>query len=222
MFFSKTISYFCSSDSNLPSGFQKSLDQTIKPTSYVCHNCKRCGHTKRYCPLLIGSSTAKMSGTIDSAHKSAINVTPPASISAVRPHSYLINNKNTVLCSVNDTSIKEPLSNKTQTSIDTRHAEPVSLSSTFSSSNIFFQQSPLKFVIDPLSEDDDDEKLIQIRSVQPLARPSHIVSRSSPYQLPYGRAHRPSISETRTTIPRDNLNAIPREITGVIQDKWLK
>jgi hypothetical protein len=182
-FFSNRINYFCFFNRNLRTGLrsetstnttttnelklsenvQKSVHQTIKPTSYICHNCKRHGHIKRHCPLLIQSSTAKMHGTIDSAHKSSISFVSPASISTFRPHSYLINNKNTLLCSV-----KESLSNKTQTSIGIHHDVPVSLSS---SSNIFLSQSP-------------------VNSVQPVSRPSHIVSRSSPYHIPYGRVHR--------------------------------
>ncbi len=187
-FFSNRRNYFCFVDRNLRPGLrsktstntkatdelklienvQKSAHQTIKPTSYTCHNCKRHGHIKRHCPLLIRSSTAKMHGTIDSAHKSSISFVPPASISDFTPNSYLINNKNTLLCSVNDSSIKESLSNKTQTSIDTHHDVPVSLSS---SSNIFLSQFP-------------------VNSVQPLSRPSQIVSRSSPYHIQYGRVHR--------------------------------
>jgi len=153
-----------------------------------------------------------MRGIIDSAHKSAIGVVPPTSISACRSNSYLINNINTVFYSANDTSLKKLLSNKTQTSIGTHHVVPVSLSS---SSNIFLHQSPLNFVIDPLSED-DDAKLIQISSAQRLARPSHIVSRSSPYQLPHDRVHRLPICEEITGTVRDKSGAF------LSQDKWRK
>ncbi len=242
-FFSNRINYFCFFDRNLRPGLpsktstntiscknnpakatnelkliehvQTSVHQMIKPTSYVCRNCKRRGHIKRHCPLLIRSFTAEMHGKIDSEHKPSISVVPPASISAFRPHSYLINNKNTLLCNVNDISIKKSLSNKTQTSIDTHPDVPVSRSS---SSNTFLGESPLNFVIDPLSQD-NDAKPIQIRSVQPLSRSSHIVSHSSPYHIPYGRVHRLPTSEIRSAISCDNLIATPRENTGALRDK---
>ncbi|CAF3434382.1 unnamed protein product [Rotaria sp. Silwood2] len=188
----------------------KSLQQTTKPTSYTCHHCKRSGHIKRYCPLLIGSSTVKMHGTINSVLS--------ASISASRPHSCLVNNKNVVTYSVNDPSLEKSLSNKTQAGIDTHQVLPVFPFSAFSSSNISLQQSSLNFAIGSPSKD-DDAKLSPIRSAHPGARPSHIVSRSSPYQLSYGHVRRRSIHKTAAGISCDNLIAIPREIPGALQDK---
>ncbi|CAF3033548.1 unnamed protein product, partial [Rotaria sp. Silwood2] len=69
------------------------------------------------------------------------------------------------------------------------------------------------------TNEDDDAKLSPIRSAHPGARPSHIVSRSSPYQLSYGHVRRRSIHKTAAGISCDNLIAIPREIPGALQDK---